>query len=138
VAALKAKGDLAEVMVAADVMRRGHQVALPYGEDWDYDLIVCRFGKLERVQVKYTESDGCVVTVRCQSHSLTNGKIRATKRYTSSTIDWIAVFDATSARCYYVPAQELAGGRSTMSLRLAPALNCQRQRIRPAADYLEF
>ena len=30
------------MMVAADLMRRGHKVAFPYGEDWDYDLIVFR------------------------------------------------------------------------------------------------
>ena len=40
------------MMVAADLMRRGYKIALPYGEDWDYDLIVCRDGTtLERVQV---------------------------------------------------------------------------------------
>jgi predicted AAA+ superfamily ATPase len=51
----KAKGDLAEAMVFADLMRRGYKVALPYGEDWDYDFVVCRDGTLERLQVKYTE-----------------------------------------------------------------------------------
>ena len=30
------------MMVAADLMRRGYKIAFPYGEDWDYDLIVCR------------------------------------------------------------------------------------------------
>ena len=77
-APLKAKGDLAEMMVAADLMRRGHKVAIPYGEDWDYDLIVCRDGSLERVQVKHTRSDGRVIEVRCRSHSLTNGRVRET------------------------------------------------------------
>jgi hypothetical protein len=38
IAPLKTKGDLAELMVAADLMRRGYKIALPYGEDWDYDL----------------------------------------------------------------------------------------------------
>ncbi len=39
-APLKQKGDLAEMMVAADLLRRGHRIAFPHGEDWDYDLIV--------------------------------------------------------------------------------------------------
>jgi hypothetical protein len=51
-------------MVAADLRRKGHKVALPFGEDWNYDLIVEREGRLERVQVKYTESDGRVIAVR--------------------------------------------------------------------------
>jgi hypothetical protein len=79
VAPLKAKGDLAEIMVAADLLRRGYKIAIPYGEDWDYDLILCRDGRLERVQVKYAKSDGVVIVVRCYSHSLTNGRVRATK-----------------------------------------------------------
>lgn len=29
---LKAKGDLAEVMIAADLVRRGYRIAIPYGE----------------------------------------------------------------------------------------------------------
>ena len=119
-------------------MRRGHKVAFPYGEDWDYDLIVCRHGALERVQVKYTESDGEVIVVRCRSHSLTSGRIRQTKRYTAATVDWVAAYDATTERCYYIPASALEEGRATLSLRLRPARNSQRARIRPACDYLGF
>lgn len=137
-APLKQKGDLAELMVAADLRRRGHKIAIPYGEDWDYDLIVCRDGLLERVQVKHTRSDGRVIEVKCFSHSLTNGRIRATKRYTAAAVDWIAVYDATTERCYYVPAKELGEGRSTISLRLAPALSGRRLGIRWATDYLQF
>src|SRR4051812_9262224 len=117
-APLKAKGDLAELMVAADLLRRGHKVAIPYGEDWDFDLIVCRAGALERVQVKHTCSDGRVITVRCRSHSLTNGKVREVKKYTAAMIEWIAVWDATSERCYYVPASMLGQGRAMIHLRL--------------------
>ena len=96
-APLKRKGDLAELMVAADLRRRGYKISIPFGEDCDYDLVVERHGRLERVQVKYTASNGLIVTVRCVSHSLTNGRVKATKRYTADTVDWIAVWDATSA-----------------------------------------
>jgi PD-(D/E)XK endonuclease len=134
----KAKGDLAELRVGADLRERGYKIALPFGEDWDFDLIVCREGRLERVQVKYTRSDGCVISVRCYSLSLTNGKVRRTKRYTAATVDWIAVYDATTNRCYYVPSSEFTHGRREISLRLVPTLNNQRGRIRWARDYLTF
>lgn len=134
---LKAKGDLAELMVAVDLLRRGHKIAVPYGEDCDFDLVLIRPDRLERVQVKHTRSDGAVISVRCQSHSLTNGKIRRTKRYTAEIIDLLAVYDATSDRCYYIPARELGGGRSTLHLRLTPARNGQRIGIHSAADYLD-
>jgi hypothetical protein len=38
----KAKGDLAELKSAADLRARGYKIALPYGEDWDFDLILSR------------------------------------------------------------------------------------------------
>src|SRR3712207_6379266 len=110
-APLKTKGDTAELKVAADLVARGYRIALPFGEDADYDLIVEREGRLERVQVKYTESRDGVVVVRCKSHSLTNGRVRQTKRYTSQTIEWLAVYDRVTDRCYYVPAIELGEGR---------------------------
>jgi hypothetical protein len=125
-------------MIAADLVRRGYKIAIPYGEDWDFDLIVCRDEKLERVQCKYTRSDGRIVRVRSRSHSLTNGRVRSTKLYTAATIDWLAVYDATTNSCYYIPAAELGSGMAIMHLRLVPTRNNQALRIRMAADYLEI
>jgi hypothetical protein len=134
-APLKQLGDTAELAVALDLRRRGYRVAFPYGEDCDYDLVLDRNGRLERVQVKYTRSDGNVIVVRCRSQSLTNGKVRATKRYTVETIEWLAVYDATSACCFYVPSAELAHGRAELRLRVTAARNGQRRGIREAARY---
>jgi hypothetical protein len=132
----KAKGDLAELKIAADLRARGYKVAFPYGEDWDFDLILCRNGgALERVQVKYAQSDGRVITVRSRSASLTNGKVRATKLYTAETIDWIAAWEPALDRCFYVPASELGDGMNMLLLRLAPTRNGQARGIRLAADF---
>jgi hypothetical protein len=40
----KAKGDLAELKVAADLIAKGYRVALPFGEDCDYDLTSTEMG----------------------------------------------------------------------------------------------
>jgi hypothetical protein len=85
--------------------------------------------------VKYSRSDGEVIHVKCYSHSLTNGKIRQTKRYTATTIDWLAVYDATTDQCFYIPAADLGTGKSTIHLRLTETKNCQRRGIRFADDY---
>ena len=134
-APLKTKGDLAELKVATDLIERGYRVAIPYGEDHDFDLILCRGDKLERIQVKHACSDGEVIPVKCYSHSLTNGRIRQTKRYTIATIDWLAVYDATTDGCFYIPAEELGTGRNVLHLRLTDAKNCQRRGIRFAVAY---
>jgi PD-(D/E)XK endonuclease len=132
----KAKGDIAELKVAADLRTLGYKLAFPYGEDVDFDLILCRDnGALERVQVKYARSDGRVIVVQCRSHSLTSGKVKTTKYYTAETIDWVGVWDATEDRCFYIPASELGAGISRLSLRLAPARNGQLRGIRSADRY---
>lgn len=137
-ASLKRKGDIAELRVAADLAVRGCHVLIPFGEDCDYDLAADFGGRLHRLQVKYTRSDGRVIIVRCRSHSLTNGKIRQTKAYTTAMVDWIVVFDVTTDRCYYVPSWVLGSdGVTDLRLRLAPARNGQLLRIRPAEDYLD-
>ena len=135
-ASLKTKGDLAELKVAADLIERGYRIAIPYGEDNDFDLILMRGEKLERVQVKYTESDGKVITLHCRSHSLTNGRVRQTKYYTAKTVDWMAVYDRTTERCYYMHAVELGEGHASLLLRLVPTRNGQKAGVRYASDYL--
>ena len=132
----KAKGDLAELRIAADLRARGYKIAFPYGEDWDYDLILCRpDGRLERVQVKHGRSDGRILTCWASSHSLTNGKIKATKRYTAAMIDWLAVWDCILDRCFYAPATELGKGMNNLTLRFATPLNNQNAGIRFAEMY---
>lgn len=136
-APLKRKGDLAELKVAADLIDRGCRLSIPFGEDCDYDLIADYEGRLHRVQVKHACSDGRVVPVRCFSQSLTQGRVRAIKLYTSETVDWIAVYDCTTERCFYCPSRELGKGRRQLSLRLLPARNGQRIGIRDAEAYTD-
>ena len=88
--------------------------------------------------MKYVESRPDVMSVRCCSHSLTNGKVRHTKRYTQATIDWLAVYDRITDRCYYIPATLLGeSGMFRMHLRLTPTRNGQRLGVRYAEDFLD-
>src|SRR5436190_14401705 len=105
-APLKMKGDQAEIEVARDLIKRGFRIAIPYGEDWDFDLIFARpdSNRLERIQVKHATTHGDVIPVRTKSASLTNGKVRRNKHYTARTIDWIGVFCPQTDCCYYVSA----------------------------------
>jgi hypothetical protein len=52
-ARLKAKGDLAELKIAADLLARGFGIAIPFGEDSNYDLIADTGSELHRIQVKH-------------------------------------------------------------------------------------
>ena len=102
-APLKEKGDLAELKVATDLMERGFGIAVPWGENSDFDLIAYRDDEIP-----------------------------------ARTIDWIAVWDATTDDCYYVHASELGAGRNEISLRLTPCRNNQKRGVRDASDYKRF
>ena len=129
----KQLGDIAEAAVMADVLRRGYRVALPYGEDWPFDLLVLRDATFERVQVKFCRSDGSTMLVSCASAN--NWQ---TIKYTKAMIDWIAAYDATTGACYYIPAEHLGDGKRGLRLRLGPTRNNQARGIRWAASYSDW
>jgi hypothetical protein len=120
------------------LVERGYQVAIPFGEDSDFDLVLLRGDKNERVQVKYSTSKDGVMPVHCYSNSLTNGKVRRRKHYTARMIEWLAIYESTTDRCFYVNAAELGEGKSTLHLRLEPTRNNQSVGIRYAEDYCDL
>ena len=79
-----AKGEIGEAMILADLQRQGHGIAIPFGHDLPFDLIVVRKenGALEKVQCKYTTSNGRVVVARIMSNSAW-----VTHRYTKEEVD---------------------------------------------------
>jgi hypothetical protein len=125
------KGEIGEAMVIADLMRQGHEIAIPFGHNQPYELVVIRKedGRLEKVQVKYTTSNG--VVVRCVIRSSTAW---VAHRYTADEVDWIAVFDATTSQCFYLPAWDW-DGQTQLALRFKPTQNGQSKGIRWAANY---
>jgi hypothetical protein len=133
VAPTKQLGDIAEAAVMADVLRRGYRVLLPYGEDWPFDLVVVKNGEFHRVQVKHGRSSNGVLIAKCTS---TNNWV--TLKYTKDVIDVLAIWDSTTGRCFYIPAEELGAGRAMMNLRLDPARNNQVRGIRWAERYTEW
>ena len=133
----KRKGDLGEAMIMADALKRGYKVAMPVGDDWIYDLIVLREAKLEKVQCKYIESDGKCLHIPCRAQN-TGVRKKYIKKYTKKMIDWLAVYDKTTDRCYYIPAGLLGQGKSYIYLRLAEPKNCQRKRIHMAKNFVDW
>lgn len=127
----KRKGDVGQSVIMARIMLDGYKVAIPVGEDWRFDLIVLKDGQLLRVQCKYVTSDGESVRIPCRSCN--NWSV---KKYTPQEIDWIVVYDSTTAKCYYVPSSMLGpDGRSEIRLRITPSRNNQVKRVLYANDF---
>lgn len=129
----KTKGDLGQAMVMADTLKRGYKVALPLGEDWRYDLIVEKGNKLLRIQCKYTESTKGVIKVRCETH---DG--RSYYKYKKEDLDYIAVYDKVTDKCYYIECSYLGNGRGSLSLRTIETRNGQTKGIFKADDFTNF
>jgi hypothetical protein len=128
VALSKSKGDLAEVVIMADLMKRGHKIALPYGEDWPFDLVVMRAGRFERVQCKTGRLRDGAVVFDCSS----------TRKYTSADVDWMAAYEPSTQQIYYVPAGLLGNGMNTFSLRVEPLRSQRTTGIHFAHEFQTF
>lgn len=129
----KEKGDIGMAMIMADVLKKGYKVAIPVGEDWKYDLIVLKKNKLERIQCKYTTSNGDVIDVICRS---CNNHLNY--KYKIDDIDWLAVYDITTNLCYYIDSNYLGEGRCEIRLRINEPENKQIKKILWAKDFLNF
>lgn len=129
----KIKGDLGQAMVMADALKRGYKVALPIGEDWRYDLIIEKDHNLLRVQCKYVESNKGVIKVRCETH---DG--RSYYKYRQEDLDFIAVYDKVTDKCYYIDRSYLHYGRSSLSLRTQKTRNGQTKGTYQAEDFINF
>ena len=129
----KIKGDLGQAMVMADALKRGYKVAIPLGEDWRYDLIVEKSGVLYKIQCKYVESKNRTIKVRCESH---DG--RSYYKYKQEDLDYIAVYDDSTGKCYYINKSYLMQGRASITLRLVETKNGQKKKILEAKNFLVF
>lgn len=125
------KGEIGEAKVMADLIGQGHDVAIPFGHNQPFDLIVIRKedGRLERIQVKYTRSDGQVIIARIESSS---AWVR--HKYTADEIEWMAIYEALTDRCFYLPS-DVWRDRHRVNLRLTPPANGQKRFIRYADEF---
>ena len=66
----KTKGSIAELAVAAELVKEGWHILVPYGENTRYDLVAEKDGRFVRIQVKYvTPKDGKLYVNCCSSNN---------------------------------------------------------------------
>jgi len=125
------KGEVGEAKVIADLIRQGHDIAIPFGHNQPFDLIVVRkeVGRLEKVQVKYTTSDGKTVRAAIRSASAW-----VAHRYTADEVDWVVIYEAITSQRFYLPSS-LWDGHTQLTLRIAPTANAQVKGIRWAEQF---
>jgi hypothetical protein len=123
------RGNVGEAAVLEGLISHGHAVLVPFGSGHPYDLVVdLGVAGFLRVQCKTAwPVGGCLVF---NSRSTDHG--RGPKSY-RGLAEIFGVYFPPMRSVYLLPIDAVA--ETEGRLRLAPALNNQRRRIRQAADF---
>lgn len=127
----KAVGERSEGVVLAELLKLGHVVLLPFGNNQRYDLVVENSGQFVRVQVKTAWWDnGCA----CFKPNNVNAFTGQRKTYVGAA-DVFMVYSPHTGKVYCIPVN--ACGTSEIRLRVDPANGNAgaMSRIRWASDY---
>lgn len=130
----KDTGDRATLAVMLALRSQGYDVLVPFGENTRYDLVVDTGARLLRVQCKSGSlRNGAVVFKVCSSYAH-HPHPRVVRRNYENEVDCFAVYCRATSGVYLIPIGHLPK-RSEASLRVEPARNGQRARIRRAQDF---
>jgi hypothetical protein len=123
------KGNATEGAVLNAFLVRGFGVLVPFGDGHPVDLVVHLGGRdFLRVQCKTARLvDGCI---GFNSRSTDHGRGPGTY---AGLADMFGVYFPPLGSVYLVPVAEVSG--FSVQLRVKPALNNQKRRVRMAADY---
>ena len=126
----KAKGDVSEGFVIAQLLKLGYALSIPFGDNQRYDLIVDDGERLWRAQVKTARlRDGCLVFNTTSQNVLTGAR-----RGYRGEIDLFLAYSPDTERVYCVLIE--AAGATEMWLRVdPPAYEARRRTAKWARDY---
>lgn len=127
----KVKGDDAELEVLLWLKKRGFSVAIPFGENQPYDLVIeSPAHQLYRVQVRRVSWRNDVLEI-----PLRVGSKNYWRTLDLSRIDVFAVWDGEQP--YFIRTELMRKCRATFSIRRKQARNKQAVGIRFADDFLD-
>jgi hypothetical protein len=126
----KAVGERSEGIILARILRKGLAVAMPFGNNQRYDMILDNGGILLRVQCKTGNIQDGAVVFPTRSFNCLTGK----KRCYVGEADIFLVYCPNNDTIYCVPIDEKLP-RDNCSLRVSPSKNSQTKGIRLAKDF---
>lgn len=113
----KQKGNIGEVIVLSEFVKRGIQCSIPYGDNARYDLIADFNGKLNKIQIKYCNQKlSKNNSIICPCASSTNHTTN--KHYTTyeKDVDYFAFYIKEWNTCCLVPIS-VVKNRKTITFR---------------------
>jgi hypothetical protein len=129
----KDKGDRSTLAIMLVLRSLGYQVAVPFGENTRYDLIVDDGKRLARVQCKTGRVTRGTIEFATSSSYYHHPNEKRGQRHYVGQVDLFAVYCRETEGVYLIPIGDLPLDRAY--LRLTTPRNGQSKRIRFAADY---
>ena len=109
-------------------------MSVPFGENTRYDLVIDDGCRLARVQCKTGRlREGAIRFATCSSYAHHARPSHGRRDYLGQ-VDYFAIYCPETNGVYLVPIEEMTA-RAKGSLRVTPAQNGQRRRVRLADDY---
>jgi len=121
-----------ELRFAAEFIRKGWSIFLPYGEDSAIDLLIEKDGDYKRIQIKTTKPISGAI--HCRLKSSNNWQV---KKYSKKDIDYFGIYDYQNKKGYLIPIEKVLG-MTEICLRIEKPKNNQKEGIRPSEEYFYF
>ena len=131
----KQKGNIGEAKCLAKMVELGIPVAIPFGDNERYDLIIEDKGQLKKIQVKYSsqqDSPGSVIFKTASSTNHTTNKHCDTYE---NDVDGFLLYNGITDEVYYLPIETI-GAKKTITIRIEPSKNGQTKNCLMSQDYL--
>jgi len=125
-------GERSEAIVLAELVKRGHRVLIPYGNNHRYDLVIDVGGRFLKAQCK----TGCLRdgVIRFNTVSTRVNTVRTfITPYDADQIDVFLIYCPDTGQVYALDVGEAAS--SNGRLRVDPTANGQAKGVRWAADH---
>ena len=125
-------GERSEAIIFAELVKRGHRLLIPYGNNHRYDLVINVGGRFLRAQCKTGRLRDGVIRFNTVSTRINTVRTFITP-YDQDQIDLFLIYCPDTDRVYALDVDEAAASHG--ALRVDPAANGQAKRIRWAADH---
>src|SRR3954468_7598484 len=130
----KVVGDRTQLAVMAALYEAGFGLYVPFGENTRCDLIVERWGEVQRLQIKTGRlRGGAIKFAVCSTYGHHPAPALVRRSY-HGEVDAFGVHCRDTERVYLIPIADLSN-RNAAWPRVDPPKNNQHDRIRWAADY---
>jgi hypothetical protein len=130
----KTVGERSQLAIIVALDRAGYPVFVSLGENTRYDLVIDEGTRLARVQCKTGRLRGGAVRFKACSSYAHHPNPKILKRDYINEIEYFGVYCADTGGVYLIPIEEVQP-RWECALRVAPARNGQRSKVRLAANY---